>query len=136
VFDRRADNLLVTIERIASDLGSASAVIDQHIEETGGAWLDFKADDIFYDTKGRIYGYGLLLRELGNDFENVIAEREMRIVWDQTVHTFLYAAELGPWVVSNGAPDGVIVPNHLLAQGFYLLRARTQLRELANILQK
>lgn len=136
VFDRRADNLLVTIERIASDLGSASAVIDQHIEETGGAWLDFKADDIFYDTKGRIYGYGLLLRELGADFQNVIAEREMRAVWDQTVETFLYAAELGPWVVSNGAPDGVIVPNHLLAQGFYLLRARTQLRELANILQK
>lgn len=136
VYDRRADNLLATIDRISADLGSASAVIDQHIEETGGAWLDFKADDIFYNTKGRIYAYGLLLRELGADFQDVIAEREMRSVWDQTVHTFLYAAVLQPLVVSNGAPDGMALPNHLLAQGFYLLRARTQLRELSNILQK
>jgi hypothetical protein len=136
VFDARADNLLATIDRIAADLGSASAAVDQHIESTGGTWIDFRADDIFYDTKGRIYAYGLLLRELGVDFQDVIAERQLRTVWDQTVHTFLYAAELNPWVVSNGAPDGVLLPNHLLAQGFYLLRARTQMRELANILQK
>ncbi|GIK97562.1 MAG: hypothetical protein BroJett029_17710 [Alphaproteobacteria bacterium] len=136
VYDRRADNLLATIERMAADLGSASAVVDQHIEQTGGAWLDFKADDIFYNTKGRIYAYGLLLRELGADFAAVIDEREMRAVWDQTVDTFLFAAELQPWVVSNGSADGMVLPNHLLAQGFYLLRARTQLRELANILLK
>lgn len=136
VYDRRADNLLATIERMAADLGSASAVIDQHIEQTGGAWLDFKADDIFYNTKGRIYAYGLLLRELGADFARVIDERDMRTVWDQTVHTFLFAAELQPWVVSNGAADGMLLPNHLLAEGFYLLRARTQLREVANILLK
>jgi hypothetical protein len=136
VYDPRADNLLATIDRIAADLGSSSAVIDQHIEETGGAWIDFRADDIFYGTKGRLYAYGLLLRELGADFDKVLQERDMRTVWDQTVHTFLFAAELQPWVVSNGAPDGVILPNHLLAQGFYLLRARTQLRELTNILLK
>jgi hypothetical protein len=28
------------------------------------------------------------------------------------------------------------VPSHLAAQGFYLLRARTQLREISNILLK
>jgi len=136
VYDRRADNLLATIERIAADLGSASAVLDQHIEQSGGAWIDFKADDIFYNTKGRIYAYGLLLRELGADFAPVIDEREMRAVWDQTVETFLFAAALEPWIVSNGSADGMVLPNHLLAQGFYLLRARTQLRELANILLK
>lgn len=136
VFDRRADNLLATIDRITADLGSASAIVDQHIERTGGAWVDFQADDIFYATKGRLYAYGLLLRELGVDFANVIDERDMRNVWDQTVRTFLYAAELQPWVVTNGAPDGLALPNHLLAQGFYLLRGRTQLRELSNILQK
>ncbi len=31
---------------------------------------------------------------------------------------------------------GWLWPNHLTAQGFYLLRARTQLRELTNILLK
>jgi hypothetical protein len=136
VFDRRSDNLLATLDRISVDIGSASAVIDQHIEQTAGAWIDFRADDIFYNSKGRIYGYGLILRELGVDFADVIDERDMRAVWDQTVHTFLVAAEIEPWVVSNGSPDGALLPNHLLAQGFYLLRARTQLRELADILLK
>jgi hypothetical protein len=28
------------------------------------------------------------------------------------------------------------LPSHLVAQGFYLLRARTQLREIADILRK
>eukprot|EP01034_Spumella_vulgaris_P004887 gene4887-6236_t len=46
------------------------------------------------------------------------------------------AAQLDPWVVWNGYPDALLFPNHLLAQGFYLLRARTQLREITNILLK
>jgi len=46
------------------------------------------------------------------------------------------AAQLDPWVVWNGYPDALLIPNHLLAQGFYLLRARTQLREITNILLK
>jgi hypothetical protein len=39
-------------------------------------------------------------------------------------------------IVWNGYPDGLLIPNHLAAQGFYLLRARTQLRELTSILLK
>src|SRR3546814_12877747 len=50
------------------------------------------------------------------------------------IQTFLDAVALEPWVISNGGPDAMVVPNHLLAQGFYLLRARTQLREIDNIL--
>jgi hypothetical protein len=30
----------------------------------------------------------------------------------------------------------MVEPNHLTAQGFYLLRARTQLEELTDVLQK
>ena len=53
-----------------------------------------------------------------------------------TVDTFRTAAQLDPWVVWNGYPDGFLIPNHLAAQGFYLLRARTQLREISSILLK
>lgn len=136
VFDRRSDNLLATLERITADLGSSSAVIEQHIHDTGGALIDFKADDIFYNTKGRLYGYALVLRALGGDFENVLRERDMTVVWSQMIDTFLAAVALEPWVISNGSPDAMVVPNHLLAQGFYLMRARTQLREITNILLK
>lgn len=136
VFERRADNLLGTLDRIAADLGSASALTDRQIEAHSGDLIDFRADDIFYSNKGRLYAYGLLLRELGRDFEAVIKERDLGPVWSQMLDSFTQAAALEPWVVTNGAPDGQFVPSHLAAQGFFLLRARTQLREVSNILLK
>ena len=136
VFERRADNLQGVVDRIASDIGSDSAVIDQHIIEKAGDLFDTRCDDIFYFNKGRLYAYYLLLRELGADFQNVIRERELTNAWNGTVESFRVAAQLDPWIVWNGYLDGLLIPNHLAAQGFYLLRARTQLREISNILQK
>ena len=42
------------------------------------------------------------------------------------------AAALQPLVVLNGAPDGTFIPSHLTAQGFYLLRARAILSDIAD----
>lgn len=134
-FERRADNLQTTLERIAADLGSASAVIDSQIED--GAWfIDFDADDIFYQTKGRLYAYYELLAAFRQDFGQVIQERELGKAWDQMLESMRHAAVLDPFVIVNGDPEGQLLPSHLAAQGFYLLRARTQLKESANILLK
>lgn len=136
VFEVRADNLLGTLDRIASDLGSVSATIDQHLSSASDSWLvDTKADDIFYNAKGRLYAYYLLLRELGQDFDKVIQDKDVGEVWGRMLLSLRQAAELGPLVVVNGAPDSNVLPSHLSAQGFYLLRARTQLREITNVLQ-
>jgi len=136
VFERRADNLQALLDRIANDEGSDSAVIDQHIVEKAGDLFDLRCDDIFYFNKGRLYANFLLLRELGVDFEAVIREKGLTNTWSAMVETFRIAAQLQPWIVWNGYPDGLFIPNHLAAQGFYLLRARTQLREISNILLK
>ena len=135
-FERRADNLLATLDRIAADLGSASAALEQRIEEHSGDLVDFKADDLFYNTKGRLYGYAMILRELGQDFDKVIADKDLTKVWQQLVDNLFVAATLQPWWVVNGAPDSQFLPSHLAAQGFFLLRARTQMREVTNILLK
>ncbi|MCK6452949.1 MAG: DUF2333 family protein [Alphaproteobacteria bacterium] len=135
-FERRADNLLATLDRIAADLGSMSAALDRQVAERSGNLLDFAADDTFYATKGRLYAYGLILRALGIDFERVLADRGAKQLWEQMVASFREAAGLQPWVVMNGAPDSNLLPSHVAAQGFYLLRARTQLRELTDVLRK
>jgi hypothetical protein len=44
------------------------------------------------------------------------------------------AGQLQPWVVVNGSPDSAVFPSHLSGQGLFLLRARTQLGEIADIL--
>jgi len=136
IFERRSDNLIATLDRIASDLGSASATLDQHLAKPRPLLVDTKVDDIFYGVKGRLYGYSILLRELGRDFDGVIKDRQLGPAWEQMMQSLNQAAILDPVVVMNGAPDGAYFPSHLAVQGFYLLRARTQLREITNILLK
>lgn len=135
VFDHRADNLLTTLDRIAKDLGNASAVIDQEVAD-GGGLVDGRADDVFYATKGRLYAYALLLRELGADYAPVLSERNLGATWRQMIESMTAAAELDPPVVTNGAPDSAVLPSHLASQGFFLLRARVQLGEIADVLAK
>ncbi len=136
VFERRADNLMATLDRFALDLGSSSAVIDRHIAEHAGDIIDLRVDDIFYNVKGQLCAYYYLLRELEHDFANIIEERELGSAWRQILGSMKHVAELDPWVVVNGQPDAQVMPSHLAAQGFFLLRARTQLREITNILLK
>jgi len=136
VFERRADNLLSVIDRIALDLGASSAVLDRHIAEHAGRFLDTQADDLFYSVKGQIYAYYLLLRELSVDFDRILKEKELSATWGQMLDSLRHAAILHPLVIVNGDPDGQLQPNHLAVQGFYLLRARTQMREVTNILLK
>jgi len=136
VFERRGDNLMATLDRIALDIGSSSAVLDQAVVENSGSFIDTSADDHFYNVKGQLYAYYLLLDALGKDFDTLITERELNSAWEQMLDSMLKAAMLSPMVVVNGAPDAQIQPSHLASQGFYLLRARTQLREITNILLK
>jgi hypothetical protein len=136
VFETRADNLQTLIDRFTSDIGSASASIDSHLRERSGWIPDFTGDDLFYANKGRLYAYYLLMRALEVDFAKVIAEKDLGNAWKLTLDSLHDAATLQPWVILNGAPDSQFLPSHLSAQGFYLLRARAQLKEITNILLK
>lgn len=136
VFERRSDNLLATLDRIALDLGASSAALEQYISaEAGGFLPDLGADDLFYETKGQVFAYTIILRALENDFSKVINDRELASIYKELLHSMEAAATLDPTVVLNGAADGTLA-NHLSMQGFYLLRARTQLKEVTNILLK
>lgn len=135
-FERRADNLQATIDRIANDVGSTSDVLAAYIDENaGGFGIDFEADDLFYQVKGKMYGYLLILEALRADFATVIEDKELASIYDALLVSMRKAVQLEPFVVTNGATGGM-VPNHLSDQGFYLIRARTQLREIRDILLK
>lgn len=136
VFDRRADNLQAVLERITSDLGSASAAIANHIEGHQDDWVDTTSETLYYDIKGRMYAYYLILRELEKDFAVVIRDKQLQTAWEQMLASLGEGARLSNFFVFTAAPDSQFFPNHLSAQGFYLLRARTQLKEISNILLK
>ena len=66
VYERRADNLLATLDRISGDLGGNSAALTHEVDEGTSNFLDFNADNLFYSIKGKLYAYYLILRELEN----------------------------------------------------------------------
>ena len=129
-YERRPDNLYALLDRVAVDLGSSSGEIDEHLKRTEHTLFDFESDDIFYRTKGQAYAYYLILRELRVDFAEVIEERGVEALYDRMLDSMQSIIGLDPQVIINGAEDSQFFPSHLASEGFYLLRARTQLREI------
>ena len=135
IYERRADNLLATLDRISGDLGAASAALTQEVDEGSTNFLDFNADQMFYSIKGKLYAYYMILRELEQDFPGVIREKNLQANWADLLTSLRLGATLYPWVVSNGPLDSMATPNHLAAEGFLLLRVRTKLDEIIDILR-
>ena len=113
VYERRADNLLATLDRISGDLGAASAALTHEVDEGSTNFLDFNADEMFYSIKGKLYAYYLILRELEQDFPDVIKEKNLQANWADLLTSLRLGATLYPWIVSNGPLDSMATPNHL-----------------------
>lgn len=135
VFERRADNLIQVLDRIASDLGSASAASAHFVDERSGLSLG-DAADLYYTNKGRLYGNYQLLKALRTDFDAIIKERQAETAWDMLLDSLRDGMRLRNFFILNAAPDSQLLPNHLASQGFFILRARIQIREITNILMK
>lgn len=137
-FDARSDNLMAVLDRMALDLGAMSAELDtaiDHRHKTLGL-LDFKADKVFYRVKGASYTYYMLLKAMEPDFEQALENKQVKPIYDQMLEELKKAALMRPLVVNNGTISGQFFPNHLANQGFHLLRARTKMREITDILRK
>ena len=135
-FDARADNLLQFLDRIAKDIGSASAVIKERSEAYNSGWFDTRADDIFMYSKGQLYAYYGILKATRADFREVIKSRELSDIWDLMEEHLYRAIALEPFIISNGTEDGWLMPTHLTTLGFYILRARSNLVEIRSVLDR
>lgn len=134
VFETRADALAMTVERMAGELGSRAAIVDEHVSRDGSI-IDFVSDDIFYFNKGMAYATYLLLRELGRDFDAVIRAQGLTRVWQQALDSLQQASQQQPLIVLNSAGASSFLANHLHLQGFYLKRAILQLDEVARVIR-
>jgi hypothetical protein len=71
VFERRADTLANALSRISDDLGSQTSQIDR-AQNTGWWMFSQTADDVFYQNKGMLYAYSVIIASLGEDYAKVI----------------------------------------------------------------
>ena len=134
-FDARADNLSALLDRIAKDIGSTTAVIKNRAEQYNSGWFDTRADNVFMGALGQLYGYAGVLRAARVDFRDIIENRALDSLWDNMLSQLDSALELNPLIISNGKEDGFIMPTHLTTMGFYILRVRTNLTEMRDVLK-
>jgi hypothetical protein len=136
VFDARADNLIQYLDRISSALGDTSAILRERSENYNNGWFDTRADDRFWFAYGQLYAYYGLLKGAQADFEQVLAERHLNALWDTMEQQARSALRIQPLIIANGREDGWLTPTHLATMGFYILRVRSNLVEISNVLTR
>jgi hypothetical protein len=135
-FDARADNFLEFMDRVSSSIGSTSAMLRERSENFNGGWFDTRADDRFWFAYGQLYGYYGILSAAGADFDGVINQRGLAPIWNESIKQMRAALRIQPLIISNGQEDGWIMPTHLATLGFYVLRVRSNLVEMRDILAR
>lgn len=136
IFDGRSDNLIEFLDRIANDIGSTSAIIRERSEFHNGGWFDTRADDRYWFAYGQLYGYYGILSAAGADFDAVIKLRGIEPIWTESIKQLRSALNIQPAIISNGREDGWIMPTHLATMGFYVLRVRSNLVEMRDVLAR
>ena len=68
------------------------------------------------------------------DFEDVIREKHLDNLFDNMEAQFRSALRIQPFIIANGREDGWLLPTHLTTMGFYILRVRSNLVEIRNVL--
>ncbi|MEM1377240.1 MAG: DUF2333 family protein [Pseudomonadota bacterium] len=134
-FDTRADNLLQFLDRVTSDIGSTSQILQDQISVGGFTGFDRRADDRFWFTYGQLYGYYMVLTAARSDFQNVVDQRNLDDLWQRLDDNFQDALNLQPFFVAN-ANASSLIKSHLESVGFALLRARTNITEIRDVLDR
>jgi hypothetical protein len=150
VFDTRSDNLREVLSRFTATLGSTTTELAQRSREyvydpetdrfvtaegNNRGWFDFHADNYFHRARGKMYALHGLLQGVRADFNDLLSDRNVHAVWDKMEVAIAEAAVMDPTIVSNGAADSAVTPDHLGKMAEIILRARASMVELRDILR-
>ena len=134
-FDARADNLLQFVDRVTADIGSTSEILQRQIEQANFFGIDTRSDDRFWFTYGQLYGYYMILSAMRSDFRDVYDQRNLGAIWLRLDEQMREALRITPPIVTNGSASSLI-KSHLESIGFALLRIRSNLVEMRDILDR
>lgn len=134
-FDTRADNLMQFLDRVTSDLGSTSEILQRRMQEANFIGFDRRADDRFWFTYGQLYAYYGILVGARSDFREVSRQRNLDALWDRTEDQLRDTLRIQPPMIANGSASSLI-KSHLESIGFGLLRVRSNLVEMREVLDR
>jgi len=129
-FYSRVDHLIVLLNNYRDLLGNNlnHLIKDTEQDATPVSW--FKVDDYFYHAQGVAVAMAEMLEAVSKDFHQELQKKNSHKTLEEAIHALHQAARLHPWVVTDGAKDGLLA-NHRSNMGGYIAEAE----HLINTLQ-
>jgi hypothetical protein len=110
-FYSRVDNLIALLSHYKDILGSCYHNLVKDAEADGSPVSFFKSDDYFYFSKGVAIGMHHMLEAVQEDFSQELQRKNTLKLMEDAIHALHEASDLSPWLVTNGAKDGILA-NH------------------------
>jgi len=110
-FYSRVDYLIALLSHYKDLLGSSYHNLIKDTEADGQAVSWSMTDDYFYYSQGIALAMSEMLEAVTKEFHQELQKKNAHKLLDDAIHALHAASHLSPWVVTNGAKDGVLA-NH------------------------
>jgi hypothetical protein len=132
-FYHRVDNLIVLLSNYKDILGSTYHNLLKDTEADGSPVSWFKVDDYFYFSQGVAIGMAEMLEAVKEDFHAELQKKNTHKLLEDAIHALHAASHLHPWVVTNGAKDGILA-NHRANLSTYIGEAEHLVATMQTVL--
>lgn len=132
IFTPNAADLEKLIAGIGNKLQKISQINEEYQQEYSNDFWDTESDNLFYHNRGYAFALWQITKTLSSDYKDLILEMNVYPEWTYFVSSLKRAAEMNPLIVRNGSAVSLFVPNHLIMQNYYLLRALTAAEKIRN----
>jgi hypothetical protein len=110
-FYTRVDYLIALLSNYKDLLGSSFHNLLKDTEADGQAVSWSMVDDYFYYSQGIALGMAEMLEAITKEFHQELQKKNSHKLLEDAIHALHAASHLNPWVVTNGAKDGILA-NH------------------------
>jgi hypothetical protein len=128
-FYTRVNCLIGVLTSYRDLLGSCYNNLTKDNEADGKPISWFMEDDYFYYSKGVALGVYQMLQALKIDFKPELERKNAHNMLDNAIAPLIKASKLDPWLVTNGAKDGILA-NHRADMSTYIGHAQNVLYSL------
>jgi hypothetical protein len=118
-FYSRVDYLIALLSNYKDLLGSSFHNLLKDTEADGQPVSWFMVDDYFYYSQGIALAMAEMLESITKEFHQELQKKNSHKLLEDAIHALHAASHLDPWVVTNGAKDGVLA-NHRANMSTYI----------------
>jgi len=132
-FYSRVDYLIALFSNYKDLLGSSFHNLLKDTEADGQPVSWWMTDDYFYYSQGIALAMAEMLEAVTKEFHQELQKKNSQKLVEDAIHALHSASHLSPWLVTNGAKDGILA-NHRANMGTYIGEAEHIISTLINVL--